>query len=173
MKCPQCNSALESRKLQDVSIETCPSCKGMFLLQEELKAIEKKKDPDLAWLDFELWRHRDQYEAVRGDLDCPSCTGHFHTLSYPDSKVKIEVCHECRGVWMNEETLKNLHRYLESRIVSESIPQYLKDLGHEFMQILTGHENVKSLGIVLKLLQYRIFSEIPFIKNLIQSLPKV
>lgn len=145
----------------------------MFILQEELKQIEKAEDPNLAWLDLELWRHHHQYEAIQGNLTCPSCQGPFHILHYPNSEVKISVCHACRAVWLNKKMLETLHLYLEKKLTSETITGYLKDIGHELHDLLKGKEHIKSLGIILKLLQYRIFAEFPSIKNLIQNLPKV
>jgi Zn-finger nucleic acid-binding protein len=173
MHCPECSTDLTAKKLKGLDIQTCPNCQGMFILQEELKIIEKDKDPEVAWLDLELWRHREKYEAGRGNLSCPSCSNFFHALSYPNSNVQIQVCHECRAVWLNEKMLQELHQYLEKRITSETVVEYLKDLGHESLEVLKGKENLKTLGVILKLLQYRIFTNLPFIKNMIQNLPKV
>lgn len=173
MNCPQCSTELASKNLKGLKIQTCPQCEGMFILQEDLEVIEKEQDPAVAWMDFELWRHREKYEAASGTLSCPSCSDPFHTLHYPDSQVRIQVCHECRAVWLNEKMLQEFHRYLEKRITSETAGEYLKDLGHELFEVFKGKENPKSLGMILKLLQYRIFAELPFIKNIIQNLPKV
>src|SRR5574341_1915170 len=164
MNCPECSNDLVTKSHKGLKIQTCPRCEGMFILQEELKAIEKDKDPAVAWMDLELWRHREKYEAIRGALSCPSCGSPFHSLSYPDSEVRIQVCHECRAVWLNEKMLQELHSYLEKRITSETTAEYLKDLGHEILEVLQGKESLKSLGIILKLLQYRIFTNLPFIK---------
>ncbi len=172
MKCPTCHTGLESKSHGAFKIQTCPSCHGMFILQEELKAIETAKDPALSLLDLELWKHRDQYEVLRTSESCPSCGKPFHCISYPQSKIKINVCHECHAVWLKEKELKELHDYLENKLSSESMGALIKDAGHELSQILQGKDSPKNINLVFKVLEYRIFSQFPFIKNLIQSLPK-
>lgn len=173
MKCPSCSSALESKNLGGLKIQTCPSSHGMFILQEELKKIEEAKDPDLALFDLELWKHRDQYEAIPSHSSCPSCANTLHHINYPQSQVRIEVCHECRAVWLNDQMLKALHVYLEKRLSTETTGEFIRDASHEIAQIFRGKESPKTFNVILRLIKYRIFSEFPFIKNLIQSLPKV
>jgi Zn-finger nucleic acid-binding protein len=173
MHCPDCSHELAVQNYKGFRIQTCPSCKGMFILQEELQMLETKEDPSVGWLDLELWKHHSKYETTRGSVGCPSCAGHFHTLSYPHSDVQLAVCHECRAVWLNEKMLDKLHKYLDQKISNESVGDYLKDFGHEIVEVLQGHEKPQNLGIIFKLLQYRVFAQIPFIKNLIQNLPKV
>ncbi len=172
MKCPACNNDFESKKHGTLEIQTCPSCQGMFIFQEELEEIETKKDPALALINLELWKHRDKYEILQGNENCPSCAQPFHCISYPQSKIKIHVCHECRAIWLKENELKELHDYLESKLSSESLGALIKDAGHELSQIFLGKDTPKNIHLVFKILEYRIFSEFPFIKNLIQSLPK-
>lgn len=173
MQCPECSLDFISQKNHQLNIQTCPSCKGMFILQEELKIMENNQDPDTAWLDLELWRHRDQYEAQPSNLACPSCGSCFHTLSYPQTNIHIQICHDCRAVWLNEKMLLNLHHYLEDKITSETIADLIKDFGHEIIEIIKGHEKFKSLGVILKLIHCRVFAEFPFIEKLIENLPKV
>lgn len=173
MQCPECSIDFVSQKNHQLSIQTCPSCKGMFILQEELKIIENNEDPNTGWMDLELWRHRDHYEAQPSNLPCPSCGSCFHTLSYPKTHVHIQVCHDCRAVWLNEKMLQDIHLYLEDKITSETVSDFIKDFGHEMIEIIKGHEKIKSLGIILKLIHCRIFAEFPFIEKLIENLPKV
>ncbi|MDP3980028.1 MAG: zf-TFIIB domain-containing protein [Chlamydiota bacterium] len=173
MNCPDCNVTLINEKQHGVEIPECPSCRGFFILEEALKKIEVNKDPFLEWLDPELWKHEQQYEAIHGERDCPSCRKSLHTLKYMHSDIEVDVCHECRAVWLEEGELEKILSYLEDKITTETVGQYLKELGHETVEVIKGEENLKGLSMVLKLLGYRFFSQFPAIEKLIQSLPKL
>ena len=173
MNCPVCTTELKNTKQHDVMVPTCSSCNGLFVLEEELKLIETKEDPFLRWLDPDLWKHEDKYEAKHGERSCPSCANHMHTLKYMRSNIEIEVCHECRAVWLEKGELEKILTYLEEKITNETVAEYFKELGSETLDVIKGKEDLKSLQTVLKLLGYRIFTQFPSIRRLIQSLPKM
>lgn len=42
MRCPECSSSLQSIALRGVDVETCPSCRGVFLNRDESESIAKR-----------------------------------------------------------------------------------------------------------------------------------
>lgn len=173
MKCPSCAQDLIEKKHENFQILSCLQCSGMFIMREELKKIETSADPFLSWINFDLWKHHPSHDILHGDRYCPSCANNFHTLSYPDSDIRIDVCHPCQAVWINPDMLSRFHNYLEEKISNESIAEYVKDFGHELVEVIAGKEKARNLGILLKLLHFRIFAQWSFIEKLIESLPKL
>jgi uncharacterized protein len=56
MRCPKCGEVLEQRTLHEVTVDTCPSCQGMWLEKGELEAIAKREDEGWIsrWLRYEF-----------------------------------------------------------------------------------------------------------------------
>ena len=46
--CPKCGVALEAREKQDVAIDVCPQCSGVWLDRGELEEIMEREDEN--WL---------------------------------------------------------------------------------------------------------------------------
>ncbi len=43
MRCPRCGQRLQPGILQEISIEECPECRGMWLDRSELAALTERK----------------------------------------------------------------------------------------------------------------------------------
>ncbi len=51
MQCPRCDGALEARKFEEVEVDTCEKCGGVWLDSGELEHLTKK---DSGWFN-RLW----------------------------------------------------------------------------------------------------------------------
>jgi hypothetical protein len=60
MRCPKCNTRLESHVLHDIAVEECPSCHGMWLDEGELEALARWENAGwiARWLRSEF-RHKE------------------------------------------------------------------------------------------------------------------
>jgi Zn-finger nucleic acid-binding protein len=56
--CPVCRENLRTITLASISVDKCPKCKGLWLEDDELRLAKDHIDTDLAWMDFEIWKHR-------------------------------------------------------------------------------------------------------------------
>ena len=56
MKCPNDNTELEQMLFHQVEVDYCPHCLGMWFDNGELVLAKNDKDPQLNWMDFELWQ---------------------------------------------------------------------------------------------------------------------
>jgi Zn-finger nucleic acid-binding protein len=48
MRCPKCGEKLTSLQYHDVTVEECPSCKGMWLDRGELEIVAQRENE--SWL---------------------------------------------------------------------------------------------------------------------------
>lgn len=113
LKCEQHVSGL--------SIDRCPVCSGAFMDAGELDRVKqhiRRQTPsrDAAW---DLFR-RSGARALRPDQPieeekppkkCPQCAEDMVEREWDSSMVLVDVCLDCRGVWLDSEELETLETY--------------------------------------------------------------
>jgi Zn-finger nucleic acid-binding protein len=97
MKCPNCNAMLEAGKRRGIDMESCPSCKGMWLSRQELEQLEDEA--------FDLG------DDKKGSLifgseptarKCPQCGHPMQKFQYRDYDLELEFCADGHGFWLND-----------------------------------------------------------------------
>ena len=166
MKCPDCQNDLQVAKLKGVNIHECSHCKGKWFERNELMSAKNKADDGLRWLDFDPFgRDAQKLSVVSVGKQCPQCLKEMQSLTYLQSKVVIDKCQSCEGVWLNHGELERIIRYLEKVIDVEPVKDLAKDTFREFIKIFTGHKGlvseVKDFLAVLYILKVRIAVEHP------------
>ena len=178
MDCPKCHKRLESVALGDVRVERCTRCGGMWSDKDELRVLKDKESRgDYCWIDFDLWKHIDEFRAHRQQrYACPKDGSLMTTVRYGKSSVTVDVCSACKGMWLDESEYKEIVAYLEKMVNTHTVGDYLKDIRDEFLEIFVGPEGplseVNDLGKVLYLLQLRFVVEHPTFNTLLNSLPR-
>ena len=121
MKCPNCNAVLEQAKRRGIEMETCPSCKGMWLTRQELEQLEGEA--------FDLGDDKkgslilDSRPAPR---ICPQCGRAMRTFEYRDYDLELDFCQEGHGFWLDAgedkrvlELMKQEEAGLERKVLAE------------------------------------------------------
>lgn len=92
------------------TIATCEGCEGSFVDYDALIAIERWARRAVGRVDASEIARR-AFRPQREPIECPSCGGamvarewRFATL------VFVDVCVECRGVWLDTEELQQVER---------------------------------------------------------------
>ncbi len=174
MKCSDCQSELKQIDYRGIKINECENCKGRWFNKEELRKAKDKTDDDLRWLDFDPFGEEGKSKVAKRGKKCPECSEEMDTLTYNDSKVKIDKCPKCEGVWLDHGEFEKIIKYLEKIIITESSSEYAKDVLKQFLEIATGSESkaseVKDFLVVLKLLEQRTAAENPKIANLLNKI---
>lgn len=118
-----------------VEIDRCPSCRGAFLDHGELERVENagrgQGRKPLPALDFmrRAFEHGKRVAGVEGEpereaLDCPRCAEDrpdadmaimFEREWSIGTMVHVDVCLECRGVWLDPGELETLEDIFGSR----------------------------------------------------------
>ena len=145
MKCPKCNGNFNQSDLKGVKIDECEKCNGKWFDRDELRKAKDRTDDDLRWLDFDLFDDNDQkYEAKSSERKCPKDSSNMTSLTYRDSKVVIEKCDSCKGVWLDNNEFEKIIKYLEHIVIATPASEYEKETLKEFSEIFTGPENTIS-----------------------------
>jgi uncharacterized protein len=112
MDCPRCKVALNAGKIEagglNLDAQNCAECTGHWINLEDLRAVENVVDVRLV-----KWRHLPGFETQGRILFCPRCGDTKpmdKVVSQRDQRVVMDVCHSCRGVWLDYGELEAIQR---------------------------------------------------------------
>lgn len=165
MDCPRCAVPLNPLSAGDIEVDECPQCKGVWFDQDELRQAKDLADPGLNWYDFEIWKYADRFKLVPNPLQCPRCNTEMFAMNYDATEVEIDVCNQCRGVWLDGGEFEKIIDALNRELTTAKISDYVRASLREGKQVITGPEGAKAewkdFTTLLRLMQYRIFIEKP------------
>ncbi len=176
MKCPKCKlEDLKEIKINGVRIDRCKYCGGLWFDKDELKITRDHRDKNLSWLDFDLWEDGSKLMVSGKSIDCPRDGKPLFKIKYGNTNVMVDICLDCHGIWLDKEELDKIISELKEKVNSETIPEYINDLGKEISELLShpGKADVelRHIAIVMKLLEYRFLAQHPKIAEIISALP--
>ena len=162
--CPDCHVELEPFDYHGMKVHECPRCRGRWFEGSELRSAIDKTDDELRWLDFEVFEERDQkYAQSVGDKFCPRCGALMVKREYSHSKVSIDKCESCGGVWLSRPEFEAIVRYLENIVVTETSDEYarealrqLKEVGEHPTHLVS---ELRDFFAVVRLLRLRFLAE--------------
>ena len=171
MKCPYCKIELKKKMIKKIEIDECEKCKGMWFEDDELRKAKDFTDEDLNWMDFEIWKHEDQFKTKSRNLPCPKCNKSLVAINYADTDVEIDCCPTCKGTGLDKGEFKKIIKALTKGLITKSFSEYIKASIEEAKEIITGPEPFlsewKDFSTVLRMMQYRLFIEKPKLFNAI------
>jgi len=175
--CPQCHTAMRRSTLASIEVDECPGCKGLWFDDDELRLAKDETRPDLRWLEFELWKHRESFRASPRHLKCPDCHTDLVGIEYGQAQIVVDACAACHGIWLDKDEFQRILEALLQETASKDVGEYLRATLEEAKELLTGNESFLSewhdLRAVLKLLQLRFFIEHPRLLNMVIGLPRL
>lgn len=118
MACPRCKIVLASKTYENVCVEICSKCSGIWLDSGKIQPILSANDMSFpsALVEKTLREahtgfSRAELEAV---LPCPKCSQPMHALNYDySSGVIIHVCQRGQGLWFDKDQLAQVQIFME------------------------------------------------------------
>ncbi len=158
-----------------VKIEECEQCNGKWFDRDELRKAKDRTDDDLRWLDFELFDDSaDKYTTSPSERKCPKDSSEMTALTYMDSKVVIDKCNKCEGVFLDGKEFEKIIKSLEKLLVTTSASEYGKQTIKEFSEIFNGSENtiseIKDFMSITNFFTLRLQVESPWIMALSEKI---
>jgi len=174
--CPKCSEELRSDTVATIQVDQCPKCKGLWFEDQELRLAKDYTDRDLAWMDFEIWKHPERFHVDPQHLKCPACRDELVAIRYDATKETVDYCKACRGVWLDKGEFQRIIQVLSKQLTQMTATEYLRASLGEAAQLFTGSESFLSewrdLRAVLRLLQLRFFVEHPGLMATINGMPR-
>jgi Zn-finger nucleic acid-binding protein len=176
MECPNDNKQLEKAMFHHMEIDYCPKCLGMWFDKDELRLAKDDKDKELNWVDVDLWRDKTKFEVIQSKKYCPVDRISLVEVNYDDSKVKIDFCKMCHGVWLDRGEFKQIINYLKNKSDYEILNHYSKNILKQLWEVFSGpgkfREELADFLTLAKIFKYKFEAQHPYIKGLIENLPK-
>ena len=177
MECPQCKEQMTQRTIDEITINECSQCKGMWFDHGQLDAVKDRVMPDMGWLDIDSLKEQAEFEALRDPNFCPKCKDiALTTIKDRTSKTEISICTQCNGTWLGTGQFLNLINVLIDEANQKSAPEFIKISLQQAKEMLTSPDSIISewqdFKTVLGLLKNRIFIEHPKLKSLIVGMQK-
>jgi Zn-finger nucleic acid-binding protein len=110
--CPDDGTELNPEQFQDVNLDVCPKCAGMFFDDEEIDRLKLLGGDAFAKVE-------DTNTPVvapaspEGHRICPGCGHAMHTYRYLyTTPVVLNSCDTCGGLWIEHGELKEMQHWL-------------------------------------------------------------
>ena len=177
MICPNCSITLQNHSIEDVVIDECPQCGGLWFDRGELDDAKDQIAPDARWMTFELWKEREPERISGSGLQCLRCPDAQMTrMEYHNPGVTFALCAQCRGTWIEIEDFQRLLRAMLAEAEDKSVSDYVRTSLREAADLFRHPGNLPSewrhFKAVVRLLNYRIFVENPTLKNILLGIQK-
>ena len=167
---------MNTEDFRGIKIEECPKCGGRWFDRTELQKLVEKTDEDLRWIDFDAFEEKEKFQAKSEGKGCPKCGKAMDSMTYRDSKVVIDLCNKCRGVWLDRDEFEKIVKHLENLMWDTDSKKYTAELGKHIIDILKNPthllEEIKDLFVVLKLLELRVMAEHPNLEKTVEAINK-
>ena len=174
--CSVCKKYLENAIFHDVSVDYCPDHHGIWFNEDELRLAKDKKEESLKWMDVDLWKDKKSFKISRTVKLCPECRLPLYEVNYGKSKIKVDVCNICNGIWLDKGEFKQIIDYLKKEADWKVLNKYVKSLTEETWEIFVGpetmREEVEDFLTILGLFKYKFLTQHPKISQIILGLPK-
>jgi len=175
MNCPICKKPLQSVLFNNVEVDYCPICLGLWFDEQELRYAKDEKDENLNWLDVDLWKDESKFKVSKGIRICPHCRVPLYEVYYGNSRVAVDVCNLCHGIWLDRAEFKKIMDSLSREADNEILHNYAKNLFKQSIEIFAGPETLREEILdfltILKLLNYKFTAQHPVISKIILELP--
>ena len=114
MQCPKCSGDMQPVMFNEVEVDRCTKCYGIFfdhLERETLKQMEGAEALDVGD-EFVGATYNDM-----ADVSCPRCESKMTSVVHSDPfEIRFEACPNCNGVYFDAGEFKD---YLEDEIFDQ------------------------------------------------------
>jgi uncharacterized protein len=175
MECPRGKKdTLKKARIGNVQIDHCTECGGIWFDNDELRQAKDVKYENMNWLDVDLWKDETKFEISPSGRLCPRDRMPLYEVEYDNSKVRVDLCNICNGVWLDKGEFERIIDYLKEKSDYEILHHFSKNLVRETWEMFDGpetmRENLHDIVTLIKLFQYRFMIQHPYLAMAIKSI---
>lgn len=105
MNCPKCRCPMEPVKFQDVELDRCTHCKGLWFDAGEHEALKKLAGSEK--VDVGRAAVGRKYDKIQ-TATCPRCNVEMRSIPAPHQRhITLDSCPTCGGVFMDAGEFKD------------------------------------------------------------------
>jgi Zn-finger nucleic acid-binding protein len=95
MKCPKCEHELEVVSFNDIEVDRCTNCMGIWFDHHEQDALKQLQGAENIDIGDEFVGAK--FDSIR-NIDCPRCQVPMHKVVHEaELEIRFERCTECKG----------------------------------------------------------------------------
>ena len=122
MRCLTDQTICKTKQVEDIVIDYCPLCNGVWLEKEEIRKlvrylnIPEYYDADELFSKWNVTAHTGTAPKdfwVEDNYDCPNGHGHMKKHYFAGSTIGVDQCHTCWGMWFDGGELHAVATYVE------------------------------------------------------------
>jgi Zn-finger nucleic acid-binding protein len=119
MDCPKCVGLLKKKLMEDIEVDSCPVCEGIWFDAGELEEIIKRDSHDFDYIDV----GREEFDGkelsdLKKELDsgsgkCPRCEDATMLVrrEYKGKhKINVDICPKGHGLWLDGGEIEELRK---------------------------------------------------------------
>lgn len=115
MKCPKCPGNLVPVTYNDVEVDRCDQCYGLFFDHLEKETLRSMEGAEILDIGDEFVGAR--LNELMGNVPCPKCDAQMNQVVHNDPfEIKFESCPKCKGVFFDAGELRD---YLDEEIFDQ------------------------------------------------------
>ena len=120
MLCPVCKKEMMILEYNDVELDYCPICEGIWLDQGELELMLGMRDQRIDLSDIP--------DSARSKRRCPRCRKKMIKAHFPDTEVEVDICTRDGGLWLDKGELQQIAGSQSSAKTLEHVREFFSDL---------------------------------------------
>ena len=143
MRCPACKSTLVVVEREEIELDWCISCRGLWFDEGELELLGEKTGRILDVADLS----RSATSTVKGHRRCPRCPRRMQQLELPIPSGPAIVIDTClrHGFWLDRGELGALLTHLGKQVETDG-DLVLEFLGETFHESVAQNSSSEGLG---------------------------
>jgi Zn-finger nucleic acid-binding protein len=100
LACLKCTSVLDKARVEEVEVDHCPACGGLWLDHGEIERISRKMSSEIDRL-RRMLKPQGGPPAVPSEIQtsCPACTGAMREVTL--GTINIDFCTRCKGLFLD------------------------------------------------------------------------
>lgn len=110
MNCPACKNSMVILELNQVEIDYCSGCKGIWLDNGELELIFSNSENKNAAESFSIKKEFDEVKRR-----CPICKKKMDKVEFENTGIILDSCSNKHGLWFDSGELKALLKSAEEK----------------------------------------------------------
>jgi Zn-finger nucleic acid-binding protein len=120
MFCPVCKKQMMILEYNEVELDHCPICEGVWLDQGELELLLEMDEKKIDLSDIP--------DTEKSKRRCPHCRKKMIIGHFPETEVMVDVCARDGGLWLDKGELYDIAHSHASVEAMQKVKEFFTDL---------------------------------------------